>query len=168
MHGRSFKEIWKQNLNEDELVKRLEVHSQKLSKNNRGEKNPMFGKPPPKNAGRGISGIWKGLHFRSLLELAFIIHFESKNGRLPETAENLRFAVTIGASRYFPDFFDSVTGQIFEIKPSKLLALNEHKITAGKKAYGKNFIVVTEQDVPYKDVSKNYRTLPGILLHRRK
>ena len=58
---------------------KYEAMCQKHSANNKGEGNPMFGKPSPEGTGNGWSGWYKGWIFRSLRELSFIVNFVEKN-----------------------------------------------------------------------------------------
>lgn len=55
----------------------------------------MYGKPPPKRTGNGISGWWKNkIYFRSLLELAFLINAEKTNLAI-ESAERKEYRFKI-------------------------------------------------------------------------
>jgi hypothetical protein len=80
-----------------------------------GKDNPSYGKVPI-NSGRSYKGWYKGLFFRSSLELLFILDFESRTARLPLSAEGAAFRVKYRDKTYCPDFFDPVTRTVFEIK----------------------------------------------------
>jgi endogenous inhibitor of DNA gyrase (YacG/DUF329 family) len=89
-----------------------------------GNKNPQFGKPPSIKAGRGIKGKYKNIHFRSSLEMFYLL-FWDKNNILFTTAETKEFRVKYttqdGRERtYSPDFFLTESNTIVEIKPEKL------------------------------------------------
>ena len=106
------------------------------------------------------------MHFRSLLELAFILRFEEDTGVLPQSAERGAFRVDMEASSYFPDFTDGTI--IFEIKPKRLLnwGSNPQKFAAAREKFGDSFVIITEDLLP------NYRRLradeiEGVVLHKR-
>jgi hypothetical protein len=142
--------------------------SLKHSQNARGEKNPMFGKPSPLKSGRGISGTYKGLHFRSLLELAFLEHFELEYNTLPLSAEIQEFRVDLGNGHtYCPDFVSGET--VFEIKPAKLLNTSENslKIVKGKERFA-NYTVVTEKQLPnYQSIRNRLHEFSELVLNKR-
>lgn len=167
MYGLGFKEIWRNTLTHEQFETKMKDLSVRHSKRVAGKNNPMFGKPPGLSAGRGISGKWNGLHFRSLLELAFIYKFLNENQRLPHSAENAMFRVALDdGSNYYPDFYDPESQTVFEIKPSKLISRNKHKIDAAISKYGNKFVVVTEKELPYKHIWRVYKALDGISLNR--
>lgn len=148
-------------LSDERMQKLKHIRSQ----NAKGERNPMFGKPAPEKSGRGYSGRWNGISFRSLLELSFLEWFYHSYGHFPQTAETKEMSIPLPSGRtYFPDF--TYAGVVYEIKPSKLLTLNAEKINAGKLKYGNKFIVMTEQDLPYKDISKRLKFFENLQLHR--
>ena len=77
--------------------------------------------------GRGICGKYKGQHFRSLLELSFIISFIEKKKLEFESGEQRKYEIPYtdenGKKRnYFPDFIVKVKDKkvIFECKPKRL------------------------------------------------
>jgi len=132
-----------------------------------GKKNPMYGKPSPIGSGRGISGRYKGLHFRSLLELAFIITFEEETQTLPRSAEANEFRLPLTNGSYFPDFTDGV--RIFEVKPKRLLnwGQNPEKFAVGRGAFGDKYIVITEDLLPcYHSLAKRLDKIEGLVLHK--
>ena len=139
------------------------------SENATGKNNPMFGKPSPLKSGRGISGSWKGVHFRSLLELAFLEHCEQYLGVLPKSAETKEYRLLLESGRhYFPDFV--LKDKIYEIKPSRLLNTyeNKMKVEAGKAYYGEKFLVMTELDLPnYKGLNRRLGEFHLLELNRR-
>lgn len=129
---------------------------QKLSKTFSGKNNPMYGKPAPSGSGNGWSGWYKGLYFRSLLELSFLI----KNSDV-KSAEYIKIPYKDykGDERtYHPDFIKDKT--IYEIKPQHLLnaADNKLKFEAAKNYCNINefkFCIITENDLE----KINYDTL---------
>jgi hypothetical protein len=98
-----------------------------------------------KNSG-GIEGYYKGIYFRSSLELSFLV----KYGPM-ENAENSKYRIEYGNNNYYyPDFADN-NGNVYEIKPSNLLTYgsNPIKIEEAKKVYKEKYIVITEKECPY-------------------
>lgn len=123
----------------------------KMSQANAGENNPNFGKPAAAGSGRGWGGWYGHLHFRSSLELSFILQCE-KCGKSLETAErkeySLQYKNAKGTIRtYFPDFI--LDGKIVEIKPRNMFHLNETrvKIEMAKEKWGDQFQVITNEDI---------------------
>jgi hypothetical protein len=90
----------------------------------KGEKNPQYGKSPSKQAGRGINGKFNNLHFRSSLEMLYLMYWYENNVNVV-SAENIKFRVkyinSSGVKRtYSPDFFINETNTLVEIKPENL------------------------------------------------
>lgn len=96
----------------------------KLSDNNRGKNNPMYGKPSPIGSGNGWSGWYKGWYFRSLLELSYMINIIERFNIKWKSAENKKYQIKYidynGIERsHFGDFI--LNDKYFiEIKPKKL------------------------------------------------
>jgi hypothetical protein len=97
-----------------------------------------------------LTGWYKKLHFRSSLELSFLINNQNVNF---ESCENKLYGIVYiidGKSKiYYPDFTD---GQfIYEIKPYSLLNYknNNLKIKLGYEKYSNNFKLITEKESPY-------------------
>jgi len=135
--------------------KALEICKSRI---NRGEDNGMFGRPSPEGSGNGWSGWYKGKHFRSLLELSYMIYL-SENNIDYKTAETKEYEVIYeynnGKITYRPDFI--VDEKIIEIKPSNLVntEINKIKFIEAKNIFGKNFKVLTEKDFPQlRDITK--------------
>lgn len=90
----------------------------------KGKTNPQYGKPPSYKAGRGICGKFGNIHFRSSLELLYLMYWKTSNV-LVRPAETLEFRVTYltenGSTRtYSPDFYIEETNTLVEIKPENL------------------------------------------------
>lgn len=153
------------NLSSEELARLKKLRSENVT----GKNNPMFGKPSPLKSGRGISGSWKGVHFRSLLELAFLEYCEQYFGELPKSAEKKEYRLLLESGRhYFPDFV--LKDKIYEIKPLRLLNTpeNKMKIDAGNAHYGENFCVMTERDLPkYRDLRQRIAEFQQLELNSR-
>jgi hypothetical protein len=166
MYGTSWKVKWENTLSKEEFSEKLQVLKKQHSLLTSGSNNPMFGKPSPLKSGRGRSGSWNDLPFRSLLELAFLEWYYNLYNEMPKSAERKEKSVILPSGRtYFPDF-EGKDGHIFEIKPSKLLEHNSEKITAGKQKYGKLFVVKTELDLPgYKNIHLRLETFSNLLMH---
>lgn len=136
MFGKSIYEVWVEKYGEEVANKKREDWKFKISKKNKGEGNPMYGKPVPKKSGNGISGWYKDFYFRSLHELKFILICERFKINCV-SAENLRFLYESydGNKRtYSPDFLVE-DKYIVEVKPKKLQGtpLNKLKFEAAKK-----------------------------------
>lgn len=158
MYGKSALET----MTHDEKKKLFASRSERV----RGDKNPMYGKPSPIKSGHGIGGTYKGLHFRSLLELAFILQFEQQRKELPQSAERQEFKVQISTGSYFPDFTDGEF--IFEIKPKRLLnwKQNPEKFLAATNRFGDKFVVITEDFLPnYRGIRTRLYEIEGLQLH---
>lgn len=167
MYGTSAIKKWRDTLPQEQFEAKLLSLKAKRSANSVGENNPMFGKPAPLKSGNGISGKYKGLHFRSLLELAFLERFEQINGHLPKSAESLAYMTKLENGRnYFPDFVDG--DLVFEIKPSKLIGTPENalKIAAASRRFGCNFLVVTERELDnYHGIKKRLHAFSELVLN---
>jgi hypothetical protein len=133
----------------------LEINS---SKSLSGEKNGMYGKPSPMGSGNGWSGWFNKFHFRSLMELSYMIHLTENNISF-KTAENKLYEVEYffnnSKRTYRADFI--VDNKIIEIKPKNLLNTSENKakFSAAKEKFGESFVILTEYDFPIiKDISE--------------
>jgi len=117
----SLYEYWLIKFGPETANEKLKALKQKHSQNNRGTRNPMFGKPAPKGSGSGISGWYKGWYFRSLRELTYAVILD-RNGIPWECAEVKKYSIPYEfngqAKTYFPDFVVNQT--IVEIKPRRL------------------------------------------------
>ena len=122
-----------------------------MSKRSTGENNNMYGIPSPYNSGNGWNGWYKGHHFRSLLELSFMINYLEKNNIPIISAEKISIPyIEDGKKRtYHPDF--KYNNIIFEVKPVSLVSLknNQNKFKAAKKWCCDNnyeFKIITNDD----------------------
>jgi hypothetical protein len=164
MFGTSAEEKWAPH----EVEMRKQLRSRKMSEARSGSKNPMFGRPAPKGSGRGISGKWDGVYFRSLLELAFLEWFKETYQCMPQTAETINFKTALpNGKNYFPDFAGN--GCVYEIKPMRLLksGTNPLKIQAGIDRWGPNFVVITEQSLNYHDIHERLHLFENLHLNRQ-
>jgi len=104
---------------------KAQILKQNCSKNNKGEKNPMFGKPSPQGSGNGWSGWYKGWFFRSLKELSFMINVIERFKFKWDTCEcknlfKISYIDYNGINKnYFPDFILN-DKYVVEIKPKHL------------------------------------------------
>lgn len=116
-------------------------------------KNGSFVSTGAKSAARTLGGYFKGLHFRSSYELAFLIEMHLLNISVV-SAETSEFACeyTLDDERkhsYYPDFFLPSSKTVIEIKPRSML--NNHivklKIAAAEAKFKKNIKVLTEYEL---------------------
>jgi hypothetical protein len=117
-----------------------------------GSKNTMFGKPSPKKSGNGWSGRYKNMHFRSLLELSFILKCEKENLKIRsmETKKDaIRYEYNGLIRNYFPEFMIEATNEVIELKPRALLKtpINKAKFEAAIKVHGDKFKIITENEI---------------------
>lgn len=106
-------------------VQKATEMKQKMSTNASGVNNPMYGKPSPHGAGNGWKGWYKGIFFRSLLELSFIVNFLERYKFKYENAEKLKYTIKYqdytGAERTYRADFVIDNRAIVEIKPYRLM-----------------------------------------------
>lgn len=159
----------------DGLIKKFGIEKTlkiNKSKSNPGEKNGMYGKPSPQGSGNGWSGWYKGIYFRSILELSYMYHLEKNNIEF-ESAERKQYEVNYkfnGSKRtYRADFI--VHDIIIEIKPKNLINTlqNKAKFDAAKEKYGDKFKILTEEDFPkLDDIRKLIKSGDVVLTERYK
>ena len=118
-----------------------------------GDNNPMFGKPAPKLSGKGVKGYYKGVFFRSLLELVCMKHFESIGISMEEMQHECLRIPYIGFNKqkrtYVPDILIERLKLLVEVKPVKLVnsKTNRMKFEAADKYCLDNnltFLIFTE------------------------
>jgi hypothetical protein len=119
-----------------------------------GPDNPQFGKPASEFSGRGWKGHYKGVFFRSLMELSFIVNYLNANNIKWDSGEQKKHIIPYVSTdnrnrNYFPDFITET--EIIEIKPSRLLSFgnNINKKEAAiefAKQMNKQFKIYTEKD----------------------
>lgn len=118
MYGRSVYDVWVEKYGKERADKKYKELQKKHSDNNKGEGNPMYGKPSPKGSGNGWSGWYKNNYFRSLRELCYMIHLDMNNINWT-TGEKISIPYEFyGKRTYRPDFI--IDNQMIEIKPIKL------------------------------------------------
>lgn len=122
-----------------------------LSKSNKGHNNGMYGKVSPEGSGNGWSGWYKDIHFRSILELSYLLYLDENNieYKSAETKEyEVQYRYNNSDRTYKPDFI--VNDEIIEIKPKNLInsEINKLKFDSARKQYGTKFKILTEKDFP--------------------
>ncbi len=138
MYGKNIYKIWLSKYGKEEADKRLADLAGKRSVNATGERNPMFGKPPPRGAGSGWGGWYKGWYFRSLKELSYMIYVIEKNGYKWESAEKKKFSVPyidhLGNKRTYRADFLLDNKILIEVKPKQLMdtVVNQTKKVAAE------------------------------------
>ena len=116
---------WEKNYGKEEADNRQNKWLNKLSIKFSGENNPMYGKPSPQGSGNGWCGWYKNIHFRSLLELSFIIYYIERFNFKFETAETKKYKIDYidykNTNRtYHPDYILN-DKYLIEIKPKHLM-----------------------------------------------
>jgi len=137
-HGQDWKRIYKQ----------WKENQNRINKS--GKNNPSYGKTY--NGGRSIKGLYKNLHFRSSLELIFILNFELKNKFLPESAEENRFRAFSEEFSVVPDYFCRKCGTVYEVKMEYFVsnAYSRRRIVLSKayiESLGYKYKIITEKDL---------------------
>lgn len=132
MYGKNFYEIWTEKYGSEEADIKLLNYKEKKSEQNKGKKNPMYGKPSPIGSGNGWSGWYKGWYFRSLRELSYMINVIERFNINWESAETKKWSVKYidwdGVERnYFPDFILE-NKYMIECKPKKLWTSETNKL----------------------------------------
>lgn len=113
-----------------------------------GKNNPMYGKPAPIGTGSGWSGWFRGIFFRSILELSYLKYLIDNEIKF-ESGELLKHRIDIGDKSYFPDFYLTETEEVIEVKPKVLIntAINKKKFAAARQIHGSKFKVLSEGDI---------------------
>lgn len=130
-------------------------------KSRSGVNNGMYGKTPPKNAGRGFTGYYKNIYFRSMLEYHFIKMFQCYHIESCDVA-NSRFVVSYDNKTYRPDFFIPDLNIVFEIK-SRYFAKHSDTIKKRRAFIEKfgdkyDYVVITDEYIKQdnRDVIADY------------
>jgi len=120
----------------------------------KGRKNNQFGRPAYPGSGNGWSGWYRGIYFRSLLELSFIINFIEKKQLKFISAEQRKFCVPykncLGVRRnYFADFV--IDNILIEVKPKNAINWKDNilKFKAAKRWCKRNnlkYKIYTNED----------------------
>lgn len=131
MYGKTVYQCWVKKYGKTIADEKMCEYKKKQSFNNSGCKNSMYGKPAPKKSGNGISGWYKEIYFRSLLELTYIIRIIERYNLKWETGESnvykIQYTDSNGMIRnYFPDFI--INGKyVVECKPKNLCNTPDNK-----------------------------------------
>lgn len=120
MKGSSIEKHWIQKYGMEESNRRMVIYREKHRINNIGSKNAMYGKPSPQGSGNGWKGWYRGIFFRSLRELSFMIRMDEEEKNFI-TAENISIPYEFnGVQRtYRPDYIVE-NKYMVEIKPTRL------------------------------------------------
>jgi hypothetical protein len=118
-------DIWVEKYGREEADIMWSDRLYRLSLASSGSNNPMYGKPSPIKSGNGWSGWYKGIYFRSLLELSYIINVieaENLNAKSAESKElAIKYIDFCGVERnYFADFLID-EHILIECKPKNLI-----------------------------------------------
>jgi endogenous inhibitor of DNA gyrase (YacG/DUF329 family) len=77
MKGKSLYSVWLEKDGQEIADKKLKDWKGKIARP--GKLNGMYGKPSPKGSGNGWSGYYKGIYFRSILELSYLKYLLDNN-----------------------------------------------------------------------------------------
>ncbi len=143
-------EIWVERYGIVGANERNDQYRKRQSILNSGENNAMFGKSPPQGSGNGWSGWYRGIFFRSILELSYLVYLNNKKIQFESGELNrhrVQYEVNGKHKSYCCDFYLPETDEHIEIKPRRLINSSENKtkFEAAKK-YHKSFRVLTEND----------------------
>jgi hypothetical protein len=125
MAGRSLHSLWLEKHGKEIADQKLSEFKSKISLSTSGKNNPMYGKPAPSGSGNGWKGWYKGIYFRSLLELSFLINYIERFNMKFESGEKAKWAIEYVkmdgvTGTYFPDYIINDKYMI-EIKPKNLI-----------------------------------------------
>lgn len=152
--GKSYIEVYGRSKAEELYKTFREVRKNVILKPRYGSDNPQFGKPASEFSGRGWKGHYKGVFFRSLMELSFIVNYLNLKNVAWESGEQKKHAIPYVTNEkrnrnYFPDFITEK--EIIEVKPSRLLNFGNNvnkreAATEFAKQMNKQFNTYTEKD----------------------
>lgn len=117
MYGKNVYNTWVDKYGYQKANQLDEKRRKKWSKASTGKNNPMYGKPSPNGSGNGWKGWYKGVFFRSLRELSYLIKIWNKKWKTGETIV-IPYKFNDRCRTYRPDFI--VGKYIIEIKPKRL------------------------------------------------
>lgn len=132
-------------------IAKMTVEERKTKYGLPGERNPMYGRPAPEGSGIGYSGWYKGIFFRSKLELSYILHMKDNSIIPAESVFSIRYIGLDGQPRtYRPDFIINKS-TVVEIKPYNLVDNDENKLKIESartffRESSYDYNVVTERD----------------------
>lgn len=123
MHNRNLYDIWLEKYGKEIADKKSLERNNKISLKTSGKNNPMYGKPSPTGSGNGWCGWYKNWHFRSLLELSYMINIIERFNLKWENAEQKKYSVPYKINGvdhvYYPDFVIN-DKYIVDCKPKNL------------------------------------------------
>ena len=129
LYGTSIYQIWEKKFGEKIANDLSKKWKEKLSIKFSGKNNPMYGKPAPNGSGNGWCGWYKGIFFRSLMELSFIINVIERFKFKWETGEQLKYRIKYlnlkGEERTYHSDFIINNEFMVEIKPRTLWNFKE-------------------------------------------
>ena len=132
-------------------ISRLSESERKRKYGRSGEENHMYGKPAPAGSGNGYSGWFKGIFFRSKLELSFLIHHSDHDIISAESLFSIPYVNSMEVNRsYRPDFLFDKT-KVVEVKPRKMMfeGENTRKYDAARRYFDNSiyeYVIYTEDD----------------------
>jgi len=168
-YGKGYVKSWTAKYGEDKASEMVRKFRELQSKHSSGENNPMFAKPSPKKSGSGVSGWYKNIYFRSLLELSFIVNYLERFNMEWESGELRKYIIKYNhdgkTKNYFPDFVINEK-YVVECKPKKLWGTkqNQAKFEFAKKHCEKNNMIYKVIDpVKIKNIKLNNLIESGLV-----
>ena len=152
--GKTLYQVWEEKYGENVAIQKQQELHEKYNQMRSGENNPMYGKQRPKGAGNGWSGHYKGYYFRSILELSYLKYLLDNDIKF-ENAEKkeykIEYKINNNKKTYRPDFYLVKTKELIEIKPKKLVNIqeNQYKFEAATIKWGSNFKILTEENINF-------------------
>ena len=115
--------LWRLRCSPEVAERKIKEMKEKQLAKKKGRNSVLYGKPARNSAGKGWKGWYKGVFFRSLRELSYMLYLDEKQIKW-ESAERKRFTVEYknydgGDRTYRPDFFVN-NEKLVEIKPTRL------------------------------------------------
>lgn len=122
--SKGLKQLFIEKYGQETAEKKWEERRKKLSNAFKGDKNPMYGISPKIGAGRGLSCKYKGIYFRSLLELSYFVQIIERFKLKFQSAEikdlKIKYENEKGIRKTYSADFLIEEKYLVEIKPKSL------------------------------------------------
>jgi hypothetical protein len=169
MYGKSVYSVWCNKFGIERAKELLAAQSAKKSVAFSGSRNPMYGKPTPGGAGRGWKGWYNGWFFRSLRELAYVIHLDGcgVKWRSAECNElTIAYKDWNNVDRTYRADFLVADRFLVEVKPKKLMqsvAVQAKEVAAEAFCSNNNLKYVLIDPAPLSDTAIQQLYFNGII-----